>query len=197
MMKRIMTLFAIALAVGVTTQAVAQMSKDEQKEWKKRLKDTSPEQYKSMVEENKSLKSQVSSLRTELNNVDGRVSEKNSEIEQYQRQVSNLRDELAKAKAAGPASGGPGGAINENVGVVFKVQIGAFKKVDLSDANSSNFKEEKEGDLNKYTIGVFKDYWEADTFKKRLREMGVKEAWVVSYRDGKRVPINEVLGGKI
>jgi DNA repair exonuclease SbcCD ATPase subunit len=195
-MKRIITLFAIALAMGITTQAVAQMSKDEQKEWKKRLKDTSPEQYKSMVEENKSLKSQVSSLRTEVNNVDGRLKEKDDEIEQYQRQVGNLRDELAKAKAAAPV-GGSGSNINENVGVVFKVQIGAFKKVDLSDANSSNFKEEKEGDLNKYTIGVFKDYWEADTFKKRLREMGVREAWVVSYRDGKRVPINEVLGGKI
>ena len=50
--------------------------------------------------------------------------------------------------------------------------------------------------MNKYTIGVFKDYWEADTFKKYVREMGVRDAWIVSYRDGQRVDIKDVLEGK-
>jgi hypothetical protein len=40
---------------------------------------------------------------------------------------------------------------------------------------------------------VFTDYWEADTFKKYMREMGVSDAWIISYRDGVRVPIKEVL----
>ena len=29
------------------------------------------------------------------------------------------------------------------------------------------------------TIGIFRDYWEADTFKKYMREMGVKDAIIV------------------
>ena len=47
----------------------------------------------------------------------------------------------------------------------------------------------------RYTLGEFRDYWEADKFKKYLREMGVKDAWIVPYKDGKRVPIKDVLEG--
>jgi hypothetical protein len=81
-------------------------------------------------------------------------------------------------------------------GVVFKVQIGAFKNKDLSKyaQNNPNFSADKnEEGFNQFSLGVFRDYWDADTFKKYLREMGVKDAWIVSYRDGKRVPIKDVL----
>lgn len=192
-MKRFITLFTIALAFMYTFDAAAQMSKEEEKEWKKRLKKTTPEQYKNMLDENKSMKSQISSLRTELDNVDEQLAAKDEQINQYAAQAADLRDQLAKANARANSSGG---GIDENVGVVFKVQIGAYKGVKLTDDNSATFGQEQKGDLNKYTIGVFKDYWEADTFKKYLREMGVKDAWIVSYRDGKRVDIKEVLEGK-
>lgn len=191
-MKRIITVFVIALALGVSFETVAQMSKQEQKEWKKRLKKTTPEQYKNLLDENKSMKSQVSSLRSELDNMDDQLAAKDEQINQYAAQAADLRDQLAKAKAS---AGSGAGAINDKVGIVFKVQIGAYKEIDLANDNTSNFGAEK-GDLNKYTIGVFKDYWEADTFKKYIKEMGVKDAWVVSYKDGKRVDISEVLEGK-
>jgi len=195
-MKRLVTLFAITLAVLVSFDGMAQMSKKEAKEWKKRLKKTSPESFKNMIDENKSMKSQVSSLRSELNSVDDQLAAKDEQVNQYAAQAADLRDQLAKANAkANNAGSGAGGNINENVGVVFKVQIGAYKEIDLSDDNSKSFGSEK-SDLNKYTIGVFKDYWEADTFKKYIREMGVKDAWIVSYRDGQRVDIKEVLEGK-
>lgn len=191
-MKRFITLFTIALAFAYTFGATAQMSKDEEKEWKKRLKKTTPEQYKNLLDENKSMKSQVSSLRTELDNVDDQLAAKDEQINQYAAQAADLRDQLEKAKSrAGSSNGG----IDENVGVVFKVQIGAYKGINLADDNSKSFGAEK-SDLNRYTIGVFKDYWEADTFKKYMREMGVKDAWIVSYRDGQRVDIKEVLEGK-
>ncbi len=192
-MKRIITVFVIALALGVSYESVAQMSKQEKKEWKKRLKKTTPEQYKNLLDENKSMKSQVSSLRTELDNVDDQLAAKDEQINQYAAQAADLRDQLAKAKASSGSSGA--GAINDKVGIVFKVQIGAYKEIDLANDNTSNFGAEK-SDLNKYTIGVFKDYWEADTFKKYIKEMGVKDAWIVSYKDGKRVDISEVLEGK-
>ncbi len=190
-MKRIITVFAIALALAVSFESVAQMSKEETKEWKKRLKKTTPEQYKNMLDENKSMKSQVASLRSELDNVDDQLAAKDDQINQYAAQNADLRDQLAKAKASASSAGG----INDKVGIVFKVQIGAYKEINLTDANSNSFGSEK-GELNKYTIGVFKDYWEADTFKKYIKEMGVKDAFIVSYRDGKRVDISEVLEGK-
>ncbi len=191
-MKRFITLFTIALAFTCSFGAIAQMSKEEAKEWKKRLKSTTPEQYKNLLDENKSMKSQVSSLRSELDNVDDQLAAKDEQINQYAAQAADLRDQLEKAKTRTVSSGG----IDENVGIVFKVQIGAYKGVKLNDDNSASFGKEEKGDLNKYTIGVFKDYWEADTFKKYLREMGVKDAWIVSYKDGKRVDIKQVLEGK-
>lgn len=195
-MKRIITILAIAVMLASSFDGAAQMTRKERREWKKRKKKTSPEQYKNLIEENKSLKSQVSSLRTELDNVDSQLAGKDDQINQYAAQVADLRDQLAKVNSGNNRdNSNRGNAINDQRGVVFKVQIGAYKNINLSEANSSNFGSEK-GDLNKYTIGVFRDYWEADKFKKYIREMGVKDAWIVSYKDGQRVDISEVLEGK-
>ena len=191
-MKPLITLFAISLAILVSFDGMAQMSKKEAKAMKKKLKKTTPEQYKSLLDENKSMTSQITSLRSELDNVDDQLAFKDDQINQYAAQAADLRDQLAKANNVSSITGGN---IDESVGVVFKVQIGAYREINLTEDNSPSFSAEK-GDLNKYTIGVFKDYWEADTFKKYIREMGVKDAWVVSYRDGARVDIKEVLEGK-
>ena len=76
-------------------------------------------------------------------------------------------------------------------GIVFKVQIGAFEKSDLSE----EFKEpakidlEIKDDFQKIVLGQFREYQMADKLKKQLKVMGLKDAWVVSYKDGKRIPI--------
>lgn len=201
-MKKLVTLLALSLFIAVGFNATAQMDKKERKEWKKRVKKLEPEQYKTLIEENKSLKTQVSSLKSELSGVDDKIADKDDQISQYQKQVASLRDELAaaKAKAAQPVVRQPPsdeGGINENEGVVFKVQIGAYTNKDLSEYldNAQNFTQEESGGMKKFALGAFRDYWEADTFKKYLREMGVKDAWIVSYRNGQRVPIEEVLAG--
>lgn len=195
-MKRLITLFAITLAVLVSFDGMAQLSKKDKKEWKKRKKKTSLSEFKNIMDENKSMKSLLAGLRSELDNVDEQLEAKDEQINQYAAQAADLRDRLdAVNTKVSSASRNEGESINPNVGVIFKVQIGAYREISLSEDNSSNFNAEK-GDLNKYTIGVFKDYWEADTFKKYIREMGVKDAWIVSYKDGQRVNIKEVLEGK-
>ena len=83
-------------------------------------------------------------------------------------------------------------------GVIFKVQVSADKDLDLSDvlvddSHHKNLEQEKAAGLNKYTIGHFRNYWEADKLKKGLRKMGVRWAWIVPYKDGKRVLLKEVL----
>lgn len=209
-MKNILAIFSLLIFVGFAQTADAQMSKQEKKEWKKRIKALSPEQYKALLEENKSLKGQLSSLKKEVAGVDDRIKEKDDQIADYQDQVSSLRRELADAKkkavenlGSGATAGntrslGAGGTASEK-GVLFKVQIGAFKKKDLSEFSKNNpsFQLDEKDGVMKYTIGMFQDYWEADTFKKYLREMGVKDAWIVAFKDGKRVPIKDVLEGVI
>ena len=41
---------------------------------------------------------------------------------------------------------------------------------------------------------MFREYFEANEFKDYLIAMGVEDAWIVSYRDGNRVDIKEVIG---
>jgi prefoldin subunit 5 len=204
-MKKSITILIAIMCFGVAFNATAQMDKKEYKEWKKRIKALEPEQYKTLIEENKSLNGQVSGLKKELAGIDDKISDKDDQIAQYQEQISSLRDQVTSAKKAAnntqpkasERSVNTGGGIDENTGIVFKVQIGAFAKKDLKKfaASAQNFSADSDGKINRYSIGSFRDYWEADTFKKYLREMGVKDAWIVSFKDGKRVPIKDVLEG--
>ena len=85
-------------------------------------------------------------------------------------------------------------------GLLYKVQIGAFKNFDLREYfnNTENFSGEIDADgTMRYTLGVFKEYWEADKFKQFLRKMGVKGAWVVAFKDGVRVELKDALEGAL
>ena len=145
-------------------------------------------------------------LKKEVAGVDSRIKEKDDQIEDYQDQVSSLRSELAasKKRSATQSNSNQTRSVSTSnpvsqKGILFKVQIGAFKKKDLSKFSKSNpaFQLDAKDGTMKYTIGMFRDYWEADTFKKYLRQMGVKGAWIVAYKDGTRVPIKDVLEGVI
>ncbi len=205
-MKNLATILVLILGVTFAFDGHAQLSKKEKKEWKKRLKRLEPQEYKSLLDENKALKGQVSSLQTEQQSFSSSLADRDEQIDQLEGQVSDLRNELATSRAnlaklqdqaAEPRSKDvSGSSINDQVGIVFKVQIGAFTNKDLSkylEAGDNFSGETNDAGMKQYTLGVFKDYWEADTFKKYLREMGVKDAWIVSFRDGKRVPIKDVL----
>lgn len=199
-MKKIISLTVLSLCFVFAFDASAQMDKKEAKTWKKRIKQLTPEQYKNLLDENKSMKGQVTSLKTELSNVDDRMAEKDEQILTYQSQVGDLRQELSKAKtqaASQPAANENPANLEENKGIVFKVQVGAFRKKDLSEfaANARGFGIDEEDGLMKYTMGVFREYWDADTFKKYLREMGAKQAFIAAYKDGQRVDMQTVLEG--
>lgn len=83
-------------------------------------------------------------------------------------------------------------------GVIFKVQIGAFKKAIPQDAfpgivpiegESTNF------GFTRYTAGEFKDFAPADNAKSKIRAAGYSDAFVVAYRDGQRISISQARGG--
>ena len=200
-MKKFTTLFILILGLAISFDALSQLSKKEKKEWKKRVKSLTAEQYKSLVDENKGLKSQIAKLNDELSANDAANKERKDQIAQYEAQMKEMRKQMAtnakKAKEGVTTSRSSMTKKRPDVkGIAFKVQIGAFQNKDLSkylDKSDSFFGEVGEDGLMRYTLGVFRDYWEADTFKKYMREMGVSDAWIISYRDGVRVPIKEVL----
>ncbi len=205
-MKNLALILAIIFCVSAVNEATAQLTKKEKKEWKKKLKKTSPEQFKRMYDENASLKSEVSSMQGQLSGVQSTMSEKDAKISELteqnrkmEAQVNAARKAIAKAKQDAATQPASGPVIGDD-GVVFKVQIGAFRNKDLSKyfENNENFGGETDGDgIQKITLGKFRDYWEADTFKKYLREMGVNDAWIVPYKDGTRVAMKDVLEGVV
>lgn len=203
MNNRLVLFFCLALIFS-SSQVFAQLSKQEKKEWKKKAKEfaKNPANLKQLTEDKEAAEGQVSSLndkvtqlQSTMSNKDARIAELEDQLSQARAQATSARAELAQLKAA-PVKN----EMDFSQGVVFKVQIGAFKNKDLQkyfDNNPNLGGEVKEGEPQKITIGIFRDYWEADEFKKYMREMGVKDAWIVPYRDGQRVEIKDVLEGVV
>jgi len=203
-MKKVTILFFCCVLLAASTQSFAQLSKQEKKEWKKKAKEfsKSPETLKQLTEDKQAAENQVSTLNQKVSQMQTQVSDKDAKIAELEDQLSQTRGQLTSAKAE-LAQMKEAPVINPmdfSKGVVFKVQIGAFKNKDLAkyfDNNPNLGGEVKESEPQKITIGVFRDYWEADTFKKYMREMGVKDAWIVPYKDGQRVEIKDVLEGVV
>lgn len=202
MKHRLILLFCLALIFS-TSQSFAQLSKKEKKEWKKKAKEYSknPANLKQLIEDKQTADTEVSSLNQKVSSLQSSVSEKDSRISELEDQLAQSRTQLNAAQSElAQLKESPAASMDFSKGVVFKVQIGAFKNKNLSKyfENNPNFGGEiKEGEPQKITIGIFRDYWEADTFKKYMREMGVKDAWIVPYRDGQRVEIKDVLEGVV
>ena len=203
MQNRIIVLCVLLLFSGIET--FAQLSKKEKKEWKKKAKEfaKNPDNLKALIDQKQtadnavtSLKGDVAKFQNSLSEKDAKINELESELNASRSELTSTKAELAKKLETPP----PPNPMDFSKGLVFKVQIGAFKNKDLAKYfdNNPNFGGEvKEGEPQKVTIGIFRDYWEADTFKKYLREMGVSDAWIVPYKDALRVDIKDVLEGVV
>lgn len=177
--------------------AIAQDDKALEKEWSKKMKDLKPLDYKALVEERDALKKTASESEAAKASLQADIDSKKTEIEKLKAQLEHAQ----KTPSGGSEQAATAASTKTPAkGVVFKVQVGNFKNKDLSKyfENNSNFSGEIDEDgTKKYTLGVFNNYWEADKFKKYMREMGVKDAWIVSYKDGKRIAIKDALEGSL
>lgn len=77
--------------------------------------------------------------------------------------------------------------------IIYAVQIGAFqeKGVQLYSDNLIQFTEVRKEDFYKYAVGAFETLQEAQDFRKEIIRLGFKDAFVASYKNGKRVRIEE------
>lgn len=200
---KLILIFCLAFIFSAS-QSFSQLSKKERKEWKKKAKEYSknPQNLKQLIEDKDAATGQLSSLNQKLADLQSSVGEKDARIAELEDQLSRSRSELTatRAELAQLKESPVVNPMDFSKGVIFKVQIGAFKNKDLAkyfDNNPNLGGEVKENEPQKITIGIFRDYWEADKFKKYMREMGVKDAWIVPYKDGQRVEIKDVLEGVV
>lgn len=92
----------------------------------------------------------------------------------------------------------PFSEVEEQEGVVyFKVQVETSRDpLKLTDERFYGVRvdEYEQNGLYKYTAGLFEeDFSSANDLKKEMRDKGFEHAFVVAFRDGKRIPIGEAL----
>ncbi len=175
------------------------MSKEQEKVWKKRQKSMSVEEFKKKVEGYETATDEAYKLEKQVVSTSQALAER-------ERRIDSLEQALADAKNGGGSSSNAetsdasssDGKDDYSKGTVYRVQVGAFRNKDLMKfiGHRRFHAEEDQDGVKKYTIAAFRDYWEADLFKKYLREMGVNDAWIVSYKDGVRVQIESVLSAE-
>lgn len=214
-MQYIKTIFVLVIAVCcLSNMGYAQeISKEELKLWKNKAKEfkKDPLKLKALVEEAENLEPEIdrlnqalremrksnASLEAQLNQSIARQTSLEGEIQQLNSQLSATQQQLSERPKSAPTT--TSSEIETTTpmvnGVVFKVQIGAYKKrrMDTELANSDNLGIEEEEGYQKVVVGQFRDIEQAKKLREELEVMGVKGAWVVPYRDGVRITLQEAL----
>lgn len=125
----------------------------------------------------------VNALRTNLSNA--------------QMENDQLRQQLAQAQAA---AGGTSDRLDTDqqtivAGVIFQVQLGAYAQntvnPDLSTGNALELQEQN--GVQKVVVSQFRTYASAAKLRDRLKQMGVKDAFVVAKNNGARISVPEAL----
>ncbi|MEX1131842.1 MAG: hypothetical protein WEC15_01330, partial [Flavobacteriales bacterium] len=81
-------------------------------------------------------------------------------------------------------------------GIVFKVQIGAFRNAIPEETFSDMtpvMGESVGNGLVRYTAGLFTTFDQAAGAKDQVRDRGYRDAFVVAYRNGQRIPLGEAM----
>lgn len=180
-----------------------ELSKSEKKNLIAQIKKLkkNPALYKQMQTDLNELKADASQVDARLQDVRDQLEaaqqeaeESKIESEKLKAELASLNTQLSSTKEAAQTRG----FLLPETGIVFRVQIGGYRNIDMKefvDNSSENIQvETNDAGINEITVGQFTSYWKADTMKKYLRIMGVKDSFIVPYRDGKRVEIKDILG---
>ena len=189
-MKKILFLCLAFLFISHITVSAQTMSKEEKKEIKNKLKTfkKEPEKYKSMVNNyNKSIKDrdvELESVKAELSKLQ----------DKYNRQGQECSDTIAALEARLNAALKNVGSSMAKLpaGEAYGVQVGNYKFFDItkyfgSDKYLGNIEEDG---AHQYIVMYFTDPKSAEACTLDFRKLGIKDAFVTKYVDGKRVPFD-------
>jgi arsenate reductase-like glutaredoxin family protein len=151
---------------------------------KEKVKKPSKDELNAMVSQ---LNSQIKNLQTENERLKTAVAQKEDEVNQ-------LQDELTAEKlkpAPAPVVVDPVNVKPE--GIAFKVQVGAYQKFNINQyfTETKKISFEDVNGTNKYVIGYFTTLEAAKGFESDMKKMGIKDSWLVPYKDGVRITDEE------
>ena len=180
---------------GLSHDAWAQNKKQQKalkKEWKTRAKEyvRNPLSLKAQVEGNaakiEELTNQIAALKNQLKTAEADRDRFSNEVERLKQENETLRNAYEAARSQQTRG--------VTAGLIFKVQVGAFRYFDMSkylSQTEQNFEGENADNLNRYTMGNFRDLEMAENFRKDVQRLGIKDAWIVPYLDGQRIEMKQ------
>ncbi|MCB0630273.1 MAG: hypothetical protein R2824_04325 [Saprospiraceae bacterium] len=156
---------------------------------------------KELTAEAQAAQSSLEACRAELNTTQQELAQAKSmlggngnQLNQLQAENRALRDQLNSSQAQLATVTQQMQATSDNYGVWYRVQIGAYEQsqIDKNLETTDQLSLETRNDLQKIALGRFRNYDDAKKLQTQLQGKGLKDAWIVSYKDGVRVPIEEV-----
>lgn len=206
------TALLLVVSLVATNPAYAQKDKKDKgkKETKTKDKDKGGKPGKLSKQEKKELKAikknpaaakaQITNLNNQLGNArttnmllqeeNGKLKKQIDSLSQLSQEIERLRGELAQKDKVIQDKSNEIAELKRTIppGRVYRVQIGAFKlfKPSADPLFAQYFMSESKDDLNRYTIGMFREEANAETFRKDIVKMGIKDVWIVAYNDGIR-----------
>ncbi len=141
--------------------------------------------YESKLKDKKQLDLRIKNLQRTADSLQNLVTSNNARLIQLEAQLLAAQSAAANAKP------------NSAKGYYYRVQLGAYKQYNIKSkaAADESFSAESENQMNKLTLGLFYTLAEADQFKEDVRRMGIKDAYVVPFKDGKRITHKEAAEG--
>ena len=195
-------LFAFGTTVTVQAQ---ELSKDEKKEWKRKAREfkRNPAALKSLSESVDRYKTEANEYAAQINEMEAEKANRRARIAQLERENAQMQDKLAATLneldqlRMSPPPAQPQ-MDNSMQGLVFRVQIGAFEKLNMPstlDGEGDNMDLEMVDGLQKIIIGKYPDVESAEALRSYMQQLGIPDAWVVAYQDGMRVPMENIIPG--
>lgn len=211
-MRILMLLFILGLVFSGGQMYAQELTKDDIKAIKKELKQyrKDPAAYQRLKDEHRLYRKQkedaerqLAALRNsqgqdsdQLTNEKQKVIELNNDLMSAQATIQRLESELASRAAEPMQPTQPEFQDNYKAGLVFRVQIGAYRKTTVpgQSESSDQMTVESSDGMQKILIGNFRNYDEAKELGDYFKRIGLRDAWVVPYRDGQRISLKEALG---
>lgn len=200
--------FAISLLfLAAPLSAQEELSKEEVNIWKDRAKEyrRNLPALKNLVEERDAYETQVVTLQQQVNDMTSQLSMKDRQLMAFEEQQALLNQRIMDAEnavaqpattVAQPAytagSTSSSSSSPSISGTIFRVQLGAFRAnrvdADLATGNAMILSETADG-LQKVIVGEFRTYDSARRLRDKMRQIGVKGAFVVASQDGQPIDV--------
>ncbi|MGA9327149.1 MAG: N-acetylmuramoyl-L-alanine amidase [Salegentibacter sp.] len=138
-----------------------------------------------------------------LNSNNGQAKMANAITEAIMKYSKSINLSTLESIATNHPEASPAAQLSNRIyeGITFKVQLAAgATKLETKPYNFKGLHDvtrEREGGLYKYYLGATSDYNKIQNIQHQAQSSGFRSSFIVAFRDGKKIPVNEALNSKL